>query len=263
MNAVEPRVTSWQWAGRALAQSYSVVAVLLVGEIMARVLDNALFLPGVGTVMNALGELARSGELYADLGISTWRALCGFFIASAVGIPLGLAMGWFAWMDDFWGSLISLSFPIPKIGLIPLFILWLGIGDTSKIAVIIAGAIFPVIMNTYSGVKGTPRYLVWSAQTLGASTLELLYKVIFPHTLPFIFAGLRLAMGIAWILLFAAEMVAASSGLGFRILYAQRLLDTPVVFASLVMIAVLGFAFDRLLYYVGRYACDWYFYRNV
>ena len=263
MSAGDLRATSWQWAGRALAQSYSVVLVLLLWEVLARALDNTLFLPGVGAVMNALGELARSGELYTDLASSTWRALCGFFIASAVGIPLGLVMGWFARMDDFWGSLISLSFPIPKIGLIPLFILWLGIGDTSKIAVVVAGAIYPVIMNTYSGVKGTPRYLVWSAQTLGASTLELLHKVIFPHTLPFIFAGLRLAMGIAWILLFAAEMVAATSGLGFRILYAQRLLDTPVVFASLAMIAVLGFAFDRLLYYLSRYACDWYFYRNV
>jgi NitT/TauT family transport system permease protein len=253
----------WQWAGRALARSYSIVVVLLLWEVLARALDNVLFLPGIGAVLNALGELARSGELSTDLASSTWRALCGFFIASAVGIPLGLAMGSFARMDDFWGNLISLSFPIPKIGLIPLFILWLGIGDTSKIAVIIAGAIYPVIMNTYSGVKGTPRYLLWSAQTLGASTVELLYKVILPHALPFIFAGLRLAMGIAWILLFAAEMVAATSGLGFRILYAQRLLDTPVVFASLAMIAVLGFAFDRLLYYLGRYACDWYFHRNV
>jgi NitT/TauT family transport system permease protein len=252
-----------RWVGRALAKSYSIVAVLLLWEILARVLDNVVFLPGVGTVLKALGELAHSGELSADLASSTWRALCGFFIASAVGIPLGLAMGSFARMDDFWGSLISLSFPIPKIGLIPLFILWLGIGDTSKIAVIVAGAIYPVIMNTYSGVKGTPRYLVWSAQTLGAGTFEVLSRVILPHTLPFIFAGLRLAMGIAWILLFAAEMVAATSGLGFRILYAQRLLDTPVVFASLVMIAVLGFAFDRLLYYLSRYACDWYFHRNV
>ena len=263
MNGEVTGTPTLQRAGRVVARSYSLVALILIWEIASRILDNPIFLPGLGTVANSRLELGRSGELFADLGVSTWRALAGFCIAVAVGVPLGLAMGWFTWIDDFWSSIISLSFPIPKIGLIPLFILWLGIGDTSKITVIVAGAIYPVIMNTYSGVKGTPRYLVWSAQTLGATTLEVLYKVVLPHTLPFIFAGLRLAMGIAWILLFAAEMVAASAGLGFRVLYAQRLLDTPVVFASLTIIATLGFAFDRLLYYLGRSLCDWYYSRNV
>lgn len=263
MSAVSTPTTFVESAKRLASRSYSLVAVLIAWELAARAVDNPIFLPNILSVVESLVAMAKSGELAADVGVSTWRALSGFALAALAGVPIGLTMGWFRWLDDFWNSLIALSYPIPKIGLIPLFILWMGIGDTSKIAVIVAGAIFPVIMNTYSGVKGTPKYLVWSAHTLGTSTTELLYKVVLPHTLPYIFTGLRLAMGLAWILLFAAEMVAAESGLGFRILYAQRMLDTPVVFACLIVIAVLGYAFDRILLSLGHRLFDWYYHRNV
>jgi len=112
-------------------------------------------------------------------------------------------------------------------------------------------------------VKGTPTYLVWSARSLGASEREVLWKIVFPYALPHIFTGLRLAMGISWILLFAAEMVAAQSGLGWLILFAERMLDTPTVFASLLTIAILGFAFDRVILLTSQRLCDWYLERTI
>jgi ABC-type nitrate/sulfonate/bicarbonate transport system permease component len=237
---------------------YSVILALIAWEAAARLVDNKVFLPTLTTVAATLGDLLLSGELLAHTTASTFRAVSGFAAAAAIGIPLGIAMGWYRSLENFFSPLVSLSYPVPKIGLIPLFILWLGIGNISKIAMILAAAIYPVVLNTYTGVKGTPIYVVWSARSLGASETEVLRKIVFPYALPHILTGLRLAMGISWILLFAAEMIAAQSGLGWLILYAERMLDTPTVFAALVTIAVLGFLFDRVILGISERLCDWY-----
>jgi ABC-type nitrate/sulfonate/bicarbonate transport system permease component len=248
---------------RALNQAYSVILFLVGWEVLARLINNPLFLPPFTAVIGILAELLASGQLISHTAVSTFRALSGFAVSALIGIPLGLAMGWSQRWETFWSPLISLSYPIPKIGLIPLFILWLGIGDVSKIAVILVAAVYPVILSTYTGVKGTPTYLVWSARTLGASETEVLWRIVFPYALPHIFTGLRLAMGISWILLFAAEMVAANSGLGWLILFAERMLDTGTVFAALVTIAILGFLFDRIILFASQRICDWYTQRTV
>jgi ABC-type nitrate/sulfonate/bicarbonate transport system permease component len=237
---------------------YSVFVILIIWEVVARLIDNAVFFPAPTTVAGVLGELLKSGDLVEHTAVSTFRALSGFGLAAVLGIPLGIAMGRYRSWENFWNPLVSLSYPVPKIGLIPLFILWLGIGNLSKIAMILAAAIYPVVLSTYSGVKGTPTYVVWSARSLGASETEVLRKIVFPFALPHILTGLRLAMGISWILLFAAEMIAAQSGLGWLILYAERMLDTPTVFASLVTIAVLGFFFDRAFLTLSNRLCEWY-----
>jgi ABC-type nitrate/sulfonate/bicarbonate transport system permease component len=235
-----------------------VILALAAWEAAARLVDNKVFLPTLTTVAATLSQLLLSGELLTHTAASTFRAVSGFAAAAVIGIPLGIAMGWYRSLENFFSPLVSLSYPVPKIGLIPLFILWLGIGNISKIAMILAAAIYPVVLNTYTGVKGTPVYVVWSARSLGASESEVLRKIVFPYALPHILTGLRLAMGISWILLFAAEMIAAQSGLGWLILYAERMLDTPTVFAALVTIAVLGFLFDRIILAISERLCDWY-----
>lgn len=154
---------------------------------------------------------------------------------------------------------MSLTYPIPKIGLIPLFILWLGLGEASKLAVIFTASIYPIIINTYAGIKGVPKVLLWRGRTLGTNEWETMLKIVLPYALPHILTGLRLAMGIAWIVLFAAEMVASRRGLGFLILYAEQLYKTNVVFVSLLTIAVLGFVFDRLFLFASHHLCDWYY----
>jgi len=244
---------------RQLSQVYSIFVVLILWEVAARAIADPLFLPPLSTVFATLFDLAVSGELMRHVIPSAARALSGFVLAAVVGIALGLLMGWYKAWGDFWNSLISLSYPVPKIGLIPLFILWLGIGDSSKVAVIFAAAAFPIILNTYAGVKGVRKIIVWRAMTLGATRGEILSKVILPTTLPYIFVGLRLGMGIAWILLFSAEMIAANSGLGYLILNAEQKFETDVVFAALISIALLGYVFDRIILIASRRFCGWYF----
>lgn len=238
---------------------FSVILVLVAWEGIVLAIHDPLFLPSPTAVVTTLWDLAASGDLFSDIEASLIRTLGGFAVAMALGVPLGIMMGRFRRWDDFWGMLISLSNPIPKIGLVPLFILWLGIGESSKIAVVAAGAIFPVLINTYNGVRGVNPMLIWRAQTLGLSRRELLYKVILPAALPSIFVGARLAMALAWVILIAAEMVAARSGLGFRILYGQQMFETNVVFAGLLTISAFGFAFDRLLQGLSHRWCGWYF----
>ena len=168
-------------------------------------------------------------------------------------------MGWFKQWDNFWGLLVSLSNPVPKIAFVPLFLLWFGIGETSKIAVIAAGAFFPILINTYSGVRSAKPIWIWRARTLGIGEAEILYKVILPAALPGIFTGARLGMALAWVILIAAEMVAAQSGLGFRILYGQQMFDTNQVFAGILSISLLGFAFDRVIQWLSQRFCGWQF----
>jgi len=238
---------------------YSVFLVLIAWELAAIAINDPLFLPAASAVFAALWTLAANCLLLADIQASLSRVLGGFTVAMTLGVPLGIMMGRFRRWDDFWGMLISFSNPIPKIGLVPLFLLWLGIGEASKIAVVAAGAIFPVLINTYNGVRGVNPILIWRAQTLGPTQVEILYKVVLPAALPSIFVGARIAMALAWVILIAAEMVAARSGLGFRILYGQQMFETNVVFAGLLTISLLGFAFDRLLQAMSHRICGWYF----
>jgi ABC-type nitrate/sulfonate/bicarbonate transport system permease component len=238
---------------------YSLLAVMILWEIAAFVINDALLLPRLSDVIVTLGAMLVHGPLLADAGISLVRVLGGFAVALLLGLPLGVLMGWFRRWDDFWGSLVSLSNPIPKIALVPLFLLWFGIGESAKIAVIAAGAFFPIVINTYNAVHGVKPIWVWRARTVGIGKLEILYKVILPAALPGIFTGARLGMSLAWVILIAAEMVAAQSGLGFRILYGQQMFQTDVVFAGLLSISAIGFAFDRLILWLSYRYCSWHF----
>jgi ABC-type nitrate/sulfonate/bicarbonate transport system permease component len=252
-----PNIFRSFWA--RMSRVYSIIGLLVLWEIFAVVVNNALFLPRLSDVLITMWEHLRSGELVGDIAISTFRCVSGFALAFIVGVPLGILMGWSARWDDFWNFIISFSNPIPKLGLIPLFILWLGIGEASKVAVIMAGALFPLLINTYSGVRGVGKFWLWRAATVGANQLEILRKVILPAALPNILAGARLGMAVSWILVLGAEMVAAQMGLGYRILYGQQTFDTRLVFSGLLAIAIIGFIFDRMILGLSSVLCRWHF----
>lgn len=257
MATVRPRL--WRSVASRLSRTYSIISLLVFWEVLAIIVHNELFLPRLSDVAITIWEHLRSGELIGDIAISTFRCVSGFVLAFVVGVPLGILMGWSARWDDFWNFIISFSNPIPKLGLIPLFILWLGIGEGSKVAVIAAGALFPIVINTYSGVRGVGKFWLWRASTFGASQVEILRKVILPAALPNILAGARLAMAVSWILVLGAEMVAAQMGLGYRILYGQQTFDTRLVFAGLLTIAIIGFVFDRAILLLSSTLCRWHF----
>jgi ABC-type nitrate/sulfonate/bicarbonate transport system permease component len=242
-----------------LGRFYSIFILLASWQLAAIIIDNQLFLPRLSTVIETISTNLLNGQLEVDIEASTFRCLTGFALALVFGTALGLLMGWSPKWDNFWNLAISFTNPIPKLGLIPLFILWLGIGESSKIAVIFSGAVFPILINTYNGVKGVNKLWLWRATTVGANHREVLFKVVLPAALPHILTGARLGMAVAWIVLLGAEMVAAEVGLGFRILYGGQTFNTPLVFAGLLVIATLGFLFDRLILATSTRLCRWYF----
>jgi ABC-type nitrate/sulfonate/bicarbonate transport system permease component len=231
---------------------------VLAWQLIAVVVDNPLFLPTVGQVADKAAILWTDGTLLPHVLISLQRALIGFAISAVAGFAIGVLAGSVSWLRRIFDPLVAVSYPIPKIGLIPLFILWLGIGEASKLAVIVTAAIYPVIMNVQAAVASIDTRLIWHARSLGVNGWKLFWRVTLPAALPGAFVGLRLAMGLSWILLFAAEMVASNEGLGYLIIRSQQLFDTSGVFVSLVIIAVLGMLFDVAIQFLYRRLCHWH-----
>ena len=196
-------------------------------------------------------------ELYADAWASLARALPGFAIGTLFGIALGLAAGIRRAFDELLSPLVFLTYPVPKIVMLPLFMLWFGIGDLSKILIIALACFYPLFINAYSGARTTPRILVWSAQAMGASRAQVFWRVVAPAAAPMIFAGLRVALALSFIVMFATEMINARSGLGHLIRAAESGLRFDLMYVSLVAIALLGYAGDRLLRLARSRALAW------
>jgi ABC-type nitrate/sulfonate/bicarbonate transport system permease component len=196
-------------------------------------------------------------ELYVDAWASLLRALPGFMIGTVAGVALGLAAGIVRGLDDTVSPLVFLSYPVPKIVMLPLFMLWFGIGDVSKIMIIAFACFYPAYINAYYGAKATPRILVWSARNMGASNGEIFRRVVLPGALPQIFAGMRVALALSFIVMFATEMINARSGLGHLIREAEMSLRFDLMYVSLLAIAILGYAGDRLLRFSRERLLPW------
>jgi len=186
-------------------------------------------------------------ELYGDAAASLMRALPGFAVGVSLGIVLGLVAGIARTFDEMLSPLVFLTYPVPKIVMLPVFMLWFGIGDLSKVMIIALACFYPAFINAYYGARATPRILVWSALNMGASEAEVFRRVVLPGALPQIFAGLRVALALSFIVMFAAEMINARSGLGHLIREAENSLRFDLMYVSLLTIAILGYAGDRLL----------------
>ena len=199
-----------------------------------------LFLPSPLGVVEELIDMARSGLLFVHLGVSLKRLLLGFGVGAALGISVGISVGFFSLADAMVQPLIAATFPIPKIALLPLLILWLGIGEASKVAVVALGVFFPMAINTYAGVRQADPLLVRAAVSFGAGRWSVIRKVVLPSALPMVFAGLKLGAGTALLLLVAAEQIAADSGIGFLITQSGNLMETTKLMVGLVVLSLLG-----------------------
>lgn len=196
-------------------------------------------------------------ELYQDIGASLMRALPGFAIGSALGILLGLAAGTARWFDEMLSPAVFMTYPVPKIVMLPLFMLWFGIGDLSKVLIIALACFYPTFINAYYGAKSTPKILVWSGLNMGAGKWRIFSRVVVPSALPLVFAGLRVSLALSFIVMFATEMINARSGLGFLIQEAENGLRFDLMYVSLLSIAILGYAGDRLLRLARRRMLAW------
>ncbi|WP_170149589.1 ABC transporter permease [Rhodoplanes roseus] len=226
----------------------SVVVVLAAWEAVARAgLVPPLFLPAFSTVVVTLWGVIRDGSLPEDLAISLGRAAGGLTLATLAGVLVGIAMArnrvahWL--LDPF----VALGFPSPKIAFLPIFILWFGIGSLSKILLVGFACVFPVAIGTYAAARGINRVLIWSGRSLGASAGVLLGRVVLPACAPRIFAAMRVALPVALITTFTAEMVGGGGGMGATLMYSQRFFESPVVFAYLLVMLAVGLVLDTTM----------------
>jgi ABC-type nitrate/sulfonate/bicarbonate transport system permease component len=231
---------------RSLGRLSLVAALLVVWQLLSlRGLPDYV-LPPV-EIARDFAQALGTKELYGHIAASLGRALPGFFLGSFLGIVLGLIAGVRRGFDETVSPLVFLSYPVPKIVLLPLFMLWFGIGDLSKILIIALACFYPLYINAYYGARATPRILVWSARNMGASGAQIFRRVVLPAALPYLFAGLRVALALSFIVMFAAEMINARTGLGHLIRDAESGLRFDLMYVALLSIAILGYAGDRLL----------------
>src|SRR3989440_7383140 len=194
----------------------------------------------ISAVLGRVWEDAMSGELALNLGQTLYRAIAGFAIAGAAGVVIGILMTRRPWVRWFFDPIVSVGFPMPKIAFLPIFMLWLGLYDVSKISMAVFNAIFPVITATIAAAEGVDRPLLWSARSLGASERQLLREIILPAALPQILTGLQVALPISMIVMIVTEMMMGGQGLGGAMIAASAFPDSPGVFAGIVEIAVAG-----------------------
>jgi NitT/TauT family transport system permease protein len=199
-----------------------------------------------------------SAELYEHVGASLARSVPGFALGTLLGAALGLAAGTARWFDRLVSPAVFLSYPVPKIVMLPIFMLWFGIGDLSKVLIIALACFYPVFINAYYGVKATPTILVWSALNMGAGRGEIFRRVVLPSAAPMIFAGMRVSLALSFIVMFAAEMINARSGLGHLIRIAENSLRFDLMYVALLSIAMLGYAGDRLVRFAHRRLVAWH-----
>jgi ABC-type nitrate/sulfonate/bicarbonate transport system permease component len=250
------RTTFWE---RTLP-SLSVVVVLGIWQAYVEINDiPPIYLPAPLAIFQTLGEMIGDGSLFPHLFATLLRIFGGFLIASAFGILGGLLMGMSRLTRKIADPWIAALYPLPKISLIPLLVIWLGTGESYKIVISAITAFFPILMSTYAGVQQVDRGLIKAAEDLGASRRQVQTRVILPAAVPTIVAGLQLGMGVTIILVIAAEMIGGTSslGLGGLLINAGQILETEKVFALLIVLALLGAAIMKGQEHIARRAMPW------
>jgi NitT/TauT family transport system permease protein len=249
--------------GRAVAwkifkPAVAIVAFFALWEVAPRVgLVDDVFLPPLTTVLSAFRELVVGGQLAQHLGASLTRALTGFAIALVLAVPLGVAIGWYKPVAETLNPILEIFRNTAALALLPVFILILGIGETSKIALVVYASTFPILLNTISGVRTVDPLLVKSARSLGLPAYRLFQKVILPAAAPTIFTGIRMAAASSILVLIAAEMVGAKAGLGYLITASQLNFQIPNMYAGIIAISIVGLVFNGILVTVERRLSRW------
>lgn len=237
---------------------FSFLAILLCWELVSRrQWVPPLFLPAPSAILAEGWEMVKTGLIFKHILSSLGRILWGFLLACSLGIIVGIVIGFFSIPEALGNPIIAATFPIPKIAILPLLILWLGIGEASKVAVIVLGVFFPMVINVYTGAKNVDPLLIKAALSLGSNRVGIIRKVVFPSILPMIFAGMKLGMGIALLLVVAAEMVAADAGIGFMILNAADLMQTKKLMVGLIILSLLGIFFNWLFQSLEQMVIPW------
>jgi ABC-type nitrate/sulfonate/bicarbonate transport system permease component len=227
---------------------YAPLAICaLAWELVARLgLVSSAALPPLSSVVVAWIDLLRGGELLSASAASLYRGGAGLAFAIAIGAVLGIAMAWWRPANALLSPLVEMFYPMPKSALIPVTVIWLGFGDGSKILLIFLGCMLPVTLGAFNGARSSERVLVWSARSMGASRLRMLWDVVVPSAMPELLNGVRTALALSFILLVSSELIVARQGLGYLIGYLGADGNYESMFAVVLTVAFLGFAADRL-----------------
>jgi NitT/TauT family transport system permease protein len=232
--------------------------LLLFWELGARAAPKLqLYLPPVSRVFAALGQLVQSGSVVGHLAVTVGRFLEGYLLSAAIGVALGIILGYFRLLHELFETLIEFLRPMPSVAIIPVAILMLGIGDSMIVAVTIYATVWPILINTIDGVRHIEQVLIQTGRTFGLTRFKILWQVILPASSPYIVTGLRIGLSIALILVTTAEMVAGSKGLGFFILDEERSMNSGNMYSGIILVAALGYAINRLFLVLEAKAFKW------
>lgn len=244
--------------GKIFKQSIVLVVLFLIWEISPRVgLVDPTFFPAFSTVLEAWWNLIITGELFGHFIASITRSLAGFSLALIITIPLGLVIGWFSLARELLNPVLELFRNTAALALLPVFMLLFGIGETSKIAIVLFACTWPILLNTIAAVGSVDPLLIKSARSMNITSFTLFLKVILPASVPMIFTGIRMAGTAAILVLIAAEMVGAKEGLGYLITYSQYNFQIPDMYAGILTISLLGLLINYGLSRLERRFSNW------
>jgi len=227
----------------------AVVVFLTIWELVGNTLQliNPMFMSAPSLIFKAAWQLFASGEIWNDLYVSGIEFFWGYFLSVIVAIPFGIAIGWYKKFAYVCDPFVNAMNATPRVALLPLVIIWLGIGILSKVGIIFLGAVFPILINTRDGVKTTPANLLTAARSFGASEWQIFRSVVLPSTVPFIITGLRLGVGRALIGVMVGELYAATAGIGFMITVAGATFQTDKVFVGVLVFAITGMVMTEVI----------------
>jgi len=236
-----------------------VTIFLIIWELVGNVLQfiNPMFMSAPSLIAKAAIDLFSSGEIYNDLYISGTELLGGYLLSAVVAIPFGIMVGWYKKMSYIFDPFINAMNATPRVALLPLVIIWLGIGILSKVGIIFLGAVFPILINSRDGVKTTPLNLLNAARSFGASEWMIFKAVVLPSTIPFILSGLRQGLGRAIVGVMVGELYAATAGIGFMITVAGATFQTDKVFVGVLVFALTGMIGTEILAKVEKRFDKW------
>jgi len=236
-----------------------VTIFLIIWELVGNVLQliNPMFMSAPSLIAKAAIDLFSSGEIYNDLYISGTELLGGYLLSAVVAIPFGIMVGWYKKMSYIFDPFINAMNATPRVALLPLVIIWLGIGILSKVGIIFLGAVFPILINSRDGVKTTPLNLLNAARSFGASEWMIFKAVVLPSTIPFILSGLRQGLGRAIVGVMVGELYAATAGIGFMITVAGATFQTDKVFVGVLVFALTGMIGTEILAKIEKRFDKW------
>ncbi|WIV21062.1 ABC transporter permease [Paenibacillus polygoni] len=246
-----------RWINIALGSSVPIILIIIWQVAGSLGLLNPVLLPTPVVIWNELVAMTLSGELVSNLGISAGRAFLGFILGGGLGLAAGVWVGFSYKAERLVDPSLQMLRTLPHLAIAPLFILWFGFGETSKILLIAKGAFFPLYVNTFLGIRSVDNKLFDVARVLEFSRWELIWKLIVPAALPNIFLGIRLSIGVAWLGLVVAELMGSSSGIGYIINDARSFSLTSVVFVGIIVFAVVGKLSDSFIRWLEHRMLSW------